>query len=162
MIVSGTNVLFLGLEIGSWAEWIGSFMTFVAVCVSLALASRKPSLNLKFEIEIDTGWILINLKNYSVMPVFLEVLDEKGVIPVSPVIKGRSGTEISKGDIAIKGDLVINGDESKGRFKITVRDLISKRKLTLLLKKKCNTLVLYKTFWGINIRKLASLNLNKD
>ena len=96
------------------------------------------------------------------MPVFLEVLDEKGVIPVSPVIKGRSGTEISKGDIAIKGDLVINGDESKGRFKITVRDLISKRKLTLLLKKKCNTLVLYKTFWGINIRKLASLNLNKD
>ena len=82
MIVSGTNVLFLGLEIGSWAEWIGSFMTFVAVCVSLALASRKPSLNLKFEIEIDTGWILINLKNYSVMPVFLEVLDEKGVIPV--------------------------------------------------------------------------------
>lgn len=162
MIVSSTSVLFLGLEIGSWAEWVASFMTFVAVCVSLALASRKPSLNLKFEIEIDTSWIFINLKNYSVMPIFLEVLNVKEVKPLNPVIEGRTGTEINKGGLVIKRDLVINGDESNERFKITIRDTISKRKLTLLLNKKCNMLVLYKTFLGINIRKLASLNLDKN
>jgi len=110
---------FLGLAVGSWAEWVGALATFLATGLALYLSLKKPQL-VKFSFEtgdifhwkedykrfsfdnlkhkFTDNQVTLNLLNINVLNVDLvhKVIFESGVIVRGDFRKQRFGYYLSK------------------------------------------------------------------